>query len=45
MNDLWNRIQLVKVHYAMGSLSKCEFVYILGDYFKEATKLREVNHA
>ncbi len=40
MNPLWNRIQLAKVHYLMGSLSKLEFVRILGGMFTEATKMR-----
>lgn len=44
MNDLWSRIQLVKVHYQMGSISKKEFISILGRYFEEATKRREVTH-
>lgn len=41
--NLWNRTQLLKVHYQMGALTKREFVHILGEYFKEAVKLRGRN--
>lgn len=44
MNDLWSRIQLVKVHFSMGSLSRQEFINILGHMFEEATKLRGEHH-
>ncbi len=37
---LWPRIQLAKLHYRMGSLNKAQFVYMLGELFKEATTLR-----
>ena len=41
MNNLWNRIQMVKVHYQMGALPKSDFIEMLDLYFLEATALRE----
>lgn len=41
---LWPRIQMAKLHYQMGSISRNEFIYMLGQMFKEASKLREANH-
>lgn len=43
--NLWSRIQVVKVHYQTGALSKSQFVHVLGEFFKEATKLRGKHNA
>lgn len=34
--NIWSRLQLLNVHYRMGSITKSEFIHILGQLYEEA---------